>query len=74
MAQNKRWYKDNPNNKIWWLDNSDEKHGVMIFSFDKKKEFNLFSDFPYKLTEKQTEIFIKEYPEWGAFFVDRLVG
>nr|DAS28633.1 MAG TPA: hypothetical protein [Caudoviricetes sp.] len=32
----------------------------MIFSFDKKKEFNFWQDYPNKLTKEQRAIFDKE--------------
>jgi hypothetical protein len=66
-----RWYKENPDDKIWWLDNSDEIEGEWIFSFDKKKRFNMFADYPKKLTKEQKEIFDKENPYWASFFIDR---
>lgn len=66
-----KWYKENPDDKIWWLDNSDEITGEWIFSFDKKKRFNMFADYPKKLTKEQREIFDKENPYWANFFIDR---
>lgn len=69
--QNDIWYKEEPNSKIWWLDNGNEKTGEFVFSFDKKTRFNLFADYPYKLTAKQKEIFDKEEPYWANFFKDR---
>lgn len=66
-----KWYKDNPDDKIWWLDNSDEVTGEWIFSFDKKERFNMFADYPHKLTKEQKEIFDKENPYWANFFIDR---
>ena len=68
---NNRWYKENSTDNIWWLDNGDEVVGVFIFSFDQKTEYNLFSDYPYKLTPEQIKIFDKENPEWADFFRDR---
>ena len=65
------WYKNNPDDKIWWLDNTDEKIGVWIFSFDKEKQFNMFEDYPFNLTPEQKEIFDKENPYWKEFFSDR---
>jgi hypothetical protein len=65
------WYKDEEKNKIWWLDNGDETKGEFIFSFDKETSFNLFADYPYKLTPEQKEIFDEEEPEWAEFFKDR---
>ncbi len=66
-----KWYKENPDDKIWWLDNSNEIIGEWIFSFDKKKRFNMFADYPKKLTKEQREIFDKENPYWANFFIER---
>lgn len=41
--------------------------GEFLFSFDKKKIFNLFRDYPAKLTLHQKEIFDKENPDWADF-------
>lgn len=62
------WYKENPNDTIWWKDNSREVIGEFVFSFDKKKEFNLFRDYPHKLTPEQKKKFDKENPHWKKFF------
>lgn len=71
MESNKVWYKDDENDKIWWLDNGDEKTGEFIFSFDKITEYNLFRDYPEKLTPEQIKIFDEENPFWADFFKDR---
>jgi len=44
---------------------------VFEFSFDKKEIFNLFRDYPYKLTQEQKDIFNAENPYWADFFKDR---
>ena len=64
------WHKKNETDKVWWLDNRG-KLGEMIFSFDKKTRYNLFADYPYKLTAEQKEVFDKENPYWVNFFRDR---
>ncbi|MBD5103482.1 MAG: hypothetical protein HDT47_01285 [Ruminococcaceae bacterium] len=64
------FYKKDENGKIWWVDNTHEV-GQHLFSFDKKKVFNLFSDYPYKLTKEEKEIFDAENPFWKDFFKDR---
>ena len=69
--QSDKWYKNEPTDKIWWLDNTDEKVGEWIFSFDKETTFNMFADYPHKLTAEQKEIFDKENPFWKEFFADR---
>lgn len=62
--------KNNENDVIWWVDNPDVK-GEWLFSFDKKTIFNMFRDYPYKLTAEQKAIFDKENPYWVNFFKDR---
>ena len=66
-----KWYKNEPTDKIWWLDNSDEKVGEWIFSFDKVYTFNMFADYPNNLTPEQKKIFDRENPYWADFFKDR---
>ena len=67
---NKIFYKENENDKIWWLDTS-AMDGIFEFSFDKETIFNLFADYPHKLTAEQKAIFDKENPEWAEYFSDR---
>jgi hypothetical protein len=64
------FYKNEPTDLIWWVDNIEET-GVFEFSFDKKTVFNLFQDYPWKLTTEQKRIFDKENPFWADFFKDR---
>ena len=71
MEQSSKFYRENASDKIWWLDNGSEVKGEFIFSFDKKKLFNLFADYPHKLTKEQKEIFDKENPFWKDYFSDR---
>lgn len=71
MPNDDMFYKNEPSDQIWWIDNAGEKVGEHLFSFDKKTVFNLFSDYPYKLTSKQKEIFDRENPFWADFFKDR---
>lgn len=65
------FYKKNNTDQIWWIDNI-ETVGEHLFTFDKKQIFNLFRDYPYKLTKEQKEIFDKENPYWKDFFKDRI--
>ena len=65
-----KFYKNNRGDKIWWVDNS-ETVGEWLFTFDKKTIFNMFSDYPDKLTPEQKELFDKENPYWTEFFADR---
>lgn len=64
------FYKENENDSIWWVNDLDTK-GEFLFSFDKKKIYNLFADYPYNLTKEEKVIFDKENPYWAEFFKDR---
>lgn len=70
MDQKPRFFKNKRSDKIWWLDTSD-KVGEWVFTFDKKTLFNMFADYPYKLTSEEKAIFDKENPYWAEFFADR---
>lgn len=65
------WEKNKPTDKIWWL-NDPNRIGEWIFSFDRIKRYNMFSDYPEKLTHEQKMIFDKENPKWAEFFNDRV--
>lgn len=69
MERSDKFYKNNEGDVIWWIDS--ECKGEWLFSFDKKKVFNMFADYPDKLTPEQKRIFDKENPEWAEFFSDR---
>ena len=64
------WYHKEENDVIWWRDNLNS-FGEYLFSFDKKNTFNLFQDYPWKLTKEQKEMFDKENPYWANYFADR---
>lgn len=66
-----KFIKNNPTDWIWWVDNP-ENLGEWLFSFDKTNVFNMFRDYPAKLTKRQKERFDKENPEWANFFADRV--
>ena len=66
---NREFYKNNPSDKVYWVEN--DALGVYEFSFDKKTIFNLFEDYPHKLTPEQRQIFDKENPYWANFFKGR---
>ena len=70
MMRSDKFYKNNPSDLIWWVEDP-ERIGEWEFSFDKKTVFNMFADYPYKLTEEQKRIFDKENPYWADFFSDR---
>lgn len=64
------FYKNADSDTIWWVDNP-EVVGEFLFSFDKKKIYNMFRDYPHNLTAEEVEIFDKENPYWAEFFKDR---
>lgn len=64
------FYHNEQNDVIWWVDDT-ETTGEWLFSFDKKKVFNMFRDYPQELTPEQKAIFDKENPYWANFFADR---
>ena len=70
MIQSTKFYKNKRTDKIWWIDTSN-RVGEWLFSFDKRTVFNLFTDYPYKLTAEQKAIFDKENPFWAEFFQER---
>ena len=67
--QNNEFYKNNPADIVSWVAYTD--NGTFQFTFDKITIFNLFEDYPYKLTTEQKAIFDSENPNWRDFFKDR---
>lgn len=70
VEMSNKFVKHNENDKIWWLKGGD-REGERIFSFDKNETFNMFRDYPWKLTPEQKKIFDEENPFWADFFKDR---
>ena len=64
------FYKNKETDKIYWVYNLDSV-GERLFTFDKKVIFNLFADYPHKLSKEQKQIFDEENPEWADFFKNR---
>lgn len=67
--ESSKFYKQNEGDTIWWVE-TDVK-GDWLFSFDRETIFNMFQDYPYKLTPEQKAIFDRENPYWADFFSDR---
>ena len=59
------FYKNHRSDRIWWVDTFIPRIGVFEFTFDKKKIFNLFTDYPYQLTKEDREVFDQENPILG---------
>ena len=70
MVGSNNFYKVNKTDQISWVDNR-EQLGEWLFSFDEKKIFNMFEDYPHNLTTEQKQIFDEENPYWADFFKDR---
>ena len=58
-------YKASADRKIWQVETPNKK-GEFLFTFDKKKVFNFFKDYPEKLSDDEIAIFEIEYPELAA--------
>ena len=64
------YYKKEKTDLIWWVDDP-VTIGEHWFSFDRKKNYNLFRDYPYELSEEEIKTFDSENPYWAEFFSDR---
>jgi hypothetical protein len=64
-------YRKRETDLVWWVANIDTI-GEHLFTFDKRKVYNLFADYPYKLTPQERNVFDLENPEWRQFFADRV--
>ena len=54
-----------------WIEDPDTV-GEMRFTFDGKKTYYLFRDYPHELTADEKEVFDKINPFWADFFKDRV--
>ena len=64
------FYRKDKKSKVWWAYVKGYK-GIHIFSFDKMKTYNLFHDYPYKLSPVEKAIFDEYEPFWAKFFKKR---
>ena len=62
------WYHENPGDQVWWVEAPLDRDGVWLFSFDRETVYNLFEDYPYKLTPEQKVIFDRENPYLAKYF------
>ena len=60
------------NCKIWWTSKTDVM-GEANISFDRKKIYNLFEDYPYNMSKEEIQILQEEEPYWANFFSWRIV-
>ena len=67
---NFRFYKKKDNDKIWSVEEIGYI-GKLLYSFDKKNIYNLWTDYPHNFTKEEKELFDKENPYWKEFFKER---
>lgn len=65
-----KFYKRKETDTIFWTSDNEELESD-YFTFDKKKLFNPFRDYPHNLTKEQIEIFDKENPDYAEYYVYR---
>ena len=64
-------FKESKKHKIWQV-NEKDAIGSLLITFDKKKVYNLWTDFPLKFKQSEIEIIKEEMPYWYDFFNDRM--
>ena len=62
--------KHNINCNFKWIKNPDSI-GEHLFTFDGKKIYNLFKDYPHNLTQEEKVLFDEINPYWVEYFKDR---
>lgn len=67
---NFRFYKKKDNDKIWSVEQIGYI-GKLLYSFNKKNIYNLWTDYPHNFTKEEKELFDKENPYWKEFFSGR---
>lgn len=65
----REWYKNKESDSIWWT--TSPHVGEFLFSFDKLKIYNMFQDYPMKLSKSEQALFAKENPYWRRMFAER---
>lgn len=74
VSSNYTWYKQKETDTVEWADTRYQK-GVMLFRFGPGgRVFNLFADYPEKLTPEELAVFNHDCPYWAEFFADRLAA
>lgn len=70
MGLSGKLYKKKPGDIVDWVDNN--KIGFFEFTFDGGETvFNLYQDYPWRLTPEQKRIFDQENPFWAEYFKSR---
>ena len=63
VASMENFYKNNPNSRVWWLAKDECDFDEFLFSFDKKKIYNLYEDYGHNMTDEEMEILNEDEPE-----------
>lgn len=71
MDKKYKFTKDNPDDKIKWVDNPETK-GEFLFTFDEKKIYNLFRDYPQNLTKKKRKYSTKKIHIGKIFLIKEI--
>ena len=61
------FYKRKESDTIWWI-NDTEMVESLYFTFDKKKLYTPFRDYPNNMTEEEIRIFEKENPDYVDYY------
>lgn len=70
MVDQNKLFKRNEDDIIQWVDN--DMLGIFEFTFDGGATvYNMYRDYPYKLTPSEKAIFDKENPFWAEYFKGR---
>ena len=74
IAASQGFYKNKLTDRIWWHKEAGT-YGPLEISFDRKKIYNLWSDYPDNMTKEEVEIFDKENPFWADFLkIEKIVN
>lgn len=65
------FYRRNPDDRVWWVRLKGQKD-PLLFSFDRKKIFDFWTDYPDRLTKEQKTLFDRENPFWAKFYEGEL--
>lgn len=67
------FWKENETDRIWHVyRKKDPVRGPYEITFDFKKIYNAWSDYPDKMTKKEKEIFDSEQPFWRDMLKGRV--
>ena len=59
------FWKENETDRIWWVERKkDPVRGPLEFTYDFKKIYNAWSDYPDEMTKEEKEIFDRGQPFW----------